>query len=143
LNIALSLMLATQLASNGLSAPYTEQQLERVQYREEKNGDLTGTGQNFQNGYRHAPINSTTTDYDGLGQNYQRGFRAERLPDGRIEYRGQQYNADRGYMQRGNEVEGTGANAGGGWVRETDGTWRGTGKNAGLRCDSGSVPIGC
>jgi hypothetical protein len=139
------LLLAAHLASSGLSLPTSEARLEPVQYRVERNGNLTGTGDNFGRGYRVERGNSgRSTTYSGTGRNFGSGYRADQSSGGRsTTYRGTGQNFGSGYRQEGNRITGTGNNFGAGWERSSDGSWRGTGRNWGRKCGAGSSPVGC
>ncbi|MBN8944279.1 MAG: hypothetical protein J0H01_32530 [Rhizobiales bacterium] len=144
MSFALSLLLVGQLASGDLHLPTGAPRPEQIQYRTERDGNLTGTGGNEGRGYYVRNENDgRITNYSGTGRNFGRGYYADHSAGRYTDYSGTGENTGRGYRVRDGVADGTGQNSGGGWVRNPDGTWYGTGSNSGRKCEAGDSPISC
>jgi hypothetical protein len=138
MSLALSLLLAGQMATAGFGPP--SHVVETVQYRVDRQGNLVGEGRRFGRGYDVSRSRrSGTTTYQGTGRNFGRGYERQ---GNRVTGTGRNFGG--GYDVSRGRITGTGSNFGAGWERRSDGSWYGTGRNFGRSCPRGSSPpAGC
>jgi hypothetical protein len=138
MSLALSLMMAGQIATAGLAPP--THVIEPVQYVQDSRGNLRGEGRRFGRGYDVSRSRrSGTTTYQGTGRNFGGGYERQ---GNRITGTGTRFGG--GYDVSRGRITGTGSNFGAGWERRSDGSWYGTGRNFGRSCPRGTrPPVGC
>jgi hypothetical protein len=138
MSLALSLMMAGQIATAGLAPP--THIIEPVQYVQDSRGNLRGEGRRFGRGYDvERSRRSRTTTYRGTGRNFGGGYEQQ---GNRITGTGSRFGG--GYDVSRGRITGTGSNFGAGLERRSDGSWYGTGRNFGRSCPRGNrPPVGC